>query len=671
MPKSLVRAVALLAGLSLLATPNLAWSAPAPKGPTAAEAAALARESVRSPMAADSIYFVMTDRYANGDTSNDRGGLTGDDLSLTGYDPTSDSYSHGGDLKGLTGSCTTGEGVARIKKMGFTTIWVTPPFKQEWVQGDSAAYHGYWINDFLTIDPHWGTNADFKAFVDCAHSQGIKVVLDIVLNHTGDVISYNGSGKAAIPAGRQNAKNPAWLNKLTNYHNRGDVQDWNDKFWAQNGDFFGLDDIKTENQEVIDGFAAVYSQWVNDYGVDGFRVDTAKHVDDAFLGKWWPKVVSATKAKNPNVFAFGEVFDSSQDVLSAFVRQRGLPSVLDFGFQTDGVLYAGGDGDAGNLLYVLKQDDKYTTATKNAYNLVTFLGNHDMGRVAYLLLKSGAKTDTLLASTLFAHDMMFLTRGTPAVYYGDEVGMIGFGGDKAARQDMFSTKNVEWQREARVTGGAIGTKSALTDMSNPILVRIQKLNELRAKYPALASGAQIVRGANGPILVSSRIDAADKREFLVGLNNATTTKTLTVKTSSPLTQFTSVWGDAAPVTSDANGTITVTVAPQSAVVLRADAQLPQPTAAVKPALRVAIDKETRLMNLTATLATADPATVSFAVKVGTAKTWTYIGSDDAASFALFWEYAKQKKGTSIQFVAISKTTSGLIATSDVKVVKVP
>lgn len=670
MSKSLVRAGALLAGLSLLATPNLAWSAPAPKGPTAAEAAALARESVRSPMAADSIYFVMTDRYANGDTSNDRGGVTGD-LSLTGYDPSSDSYFHGGDLKGLTGACTTGEGVARIKNLGFTTIWVTPPFKQEWVQGDSAAYHGYWINDFLTIDSHWGTNADFKAFVDCAHSQGIKVVLDIVLNHTGDVITYNGSGKAAIPAGRQNAKNPAWLNKLTNYHNRGDVQDWNDKFWAQNGDFFGLDDIKTENQEVIDGFAAVYSQWVNDYGVDGFRVDTAKHVDDAFLGKWWPKVVAATKAKNPNVFAFGEVFDSSQDVLSAFVRQRGLPSVIDFGFQSDAVLYAGGDGDAGNLLYVLKQDDKYTTATKNAYNLVTFLGNHDMGRVASLLLKNGAKTETLLAKTLFAHDLMFLTRGTPTVYYGDEVGMIGFGGDKAARQDMFSTQNVEWQREARVTGGAIGTKSALTDTNNPILVRIQKLNELRAKYPALASGAQIVRGADGPIMVSSRIDKADKREFLVGFNNASTAKTLTVKTSSPLTQFTSVWGDATTVTSDAAGLVTVTVAPQATAVLRADAQLPQPTAAVKPVLRVAIDKETRLMNLTASLATADPATVSFAVKVGTAKTWTYIGSDDAASFALFWEYAKQKKGTSIQFVAISKTTSGLIATSDVKVVKVP
>ena len=144
-----------------------------------------------------------------------------------------------------------------------------------------------------------------------------------------------------------------------------------------------------------------------------------------------------------------------------------------------------------------------------------------------------------------------------------------------------------------------------------------------------------------------------------------------MKTSSPLTQFTSVWGGAETITSDATGTVTVTVGPRGSVVLRADSQLPSIDKAVKPTLRVAIDRDEKLMNLTATLATADPATVSFAVKVGTAKTWTYIGSDDAASFALFYEYGKLKKGTSIQFVAISKTTSGLIATSDVRVVKVP
>ncbi len=194
---------------------------------------------------------------------------------------------------------------------------------------------------------------------------------------------------------------------------------------------------------------------------------------------------------------------------------------------------------------------------------------------------------------------------------------------------------------------------------------------LRAKYPAIATGAQIVRGADGPVMVSSRIDAADKREYLVGLNNSATTKTLTVKTSSPSTKFTSVWGGAEAIISDATGQVTVTVGARASVVLRADNQLPVIDKAVKPALRVAIDRDEKLMNLTATLATADPATVSFAVKVGTAKTWTYLGSDDAAAFGLYYNYSRLKKGTSIQFVAISKTTSGLIATSDVRVVRVP
>jgi glycosidase len=670
MLKSLTRAAAALAGLALVISPNFAWSATTPKAPTAAEAAALAQASVRSALSADSIYFVMTDRYANGDTSNDKGGLTGD-RSVTGFDPSDDGWSHGGDFKGLTGGCTTGDGVARIKKMGFTTIWVTPPFKQEFIQGDSASYHGYWIDDFLTIDPHWGTNAEFKTFVDCAHSQGIKVVLDIVMNHTGDVIKYKANGSAYIPAGRQNAKNPAFLNNLANYHNRGDVQDWNDKWSYQNGDFFGLDDVKTENPAVVTGFADVYSQWINDYGVDAFRIDTAKHVDDAFFAKWWPKVVVATKATKPSVFAFGEVFDSNSETLASFVRQRGLPSVLDFGFQTDAVQYAGGDGDAGNLLYILNHDDLYTTATKNAYNLVSFLGNHDMGRVGYLLGKAGATSSTLLASDLFAHDLMFLNRGTPTVYYGDEVGMIGYGGDRAAREDMFPTLNVDWQREARVTGGAIGTKSALTDTTNPIYLHIQQLNALRAKYPALANGAEIVRGADGPILVASRIDAADRREFVVGFNNAATAKTLTVKVSTASSSFAPVFGDAQTVSSDASGNLVVTVPARSSVVLRADNQLPDASVAVKPVLRAAINGSDKLINLTASLATADPATVSFAVKIGSAKTWTFIGSDDASAFRLFWEYRAQKKGTELQFVAISKTTSGAIGISDVKVVKVP
>ena len=173
-----------------------------PAPPAGAQLAALAKPPVYAPIAAQRIYFVMTDRYANGDPTNDRGGLTGS-ASQSGFDPTDTGYYHGGDLKGLTGDCTDPvHGLAQESAaLGFNSIWITPPFGQVTVQGSSAAYHGYWIRDFTSIDPHLGTDADFGAFVSCAHSLGLKVILDVVVNHTGDVILIGGPyiGPEQIP----------------------------------------------------------------------------------------------------------------------------------------------------------------------------------------------------------------------------------------------------------------------------------------------------------------------------------------------------------------------------------------------------------------------------------------------------------------------------------------
>lgn len=162
--------------------------------PSGGALAALAQPGVDSALASDRIYFVMTDRYANGDPSNDTGGLSGT-RNVTGYDPSSPAYWHGGDLKGLTGTCTDPvHGLARIKNLGFNAIWITPAVVNQISQGDSAGYHGYWGIDFTRVDPYLGTDQDFAHFVSCAHSLSMKVILDVVVNHTGDIIQLQNGG---------------------------------------------------------------------------------------------------------------------------------------------------------------------------------------------------------------------------------------------------------------------------------------------------------------------------------------------------------------------------------------------------------------------------------------------------------------------------------------------
>ena len=159
-------------------------------------------------------YFVMADRFANGDTANDKGGLTGDRLT-TGYDPTDKGFYHGGDLAGLTSK------LDYIKGLGTTAIWMTPTFKNKPVQGtgadQSAGYHGYWITDFTQIDPHLGTNAELKR----AHRQGAQARHQGVLRHHHQphrrrhrlrrqrAVRLRLQGRRAVPGrGRQRLRRP-------------------------------------------------------------------------------------------------------------------------------------------------------------------------------------------------------------------------------------------------------------------------------------------------------------------------------------------------------------------------------------------------------------------------------------------------------------------------------
>lgn len=663
----------------------------------------LATASVRSPIADENFVFVMTDRYRNGDPSNDRGGASGG-LTQTGFDPASISYFHGGDFAGLTGQCNVDDpgddGLARLKRLGFTAVWVTPPFVNRTVQGDSAAYHGYWFLDLSKPDPHLGTEQQFAEFMACAKKLGMKVFLDVVVNHTADTVSFRGGTYAYVPvedrpyrtasgnafnpwrftsgtrfpalsatksfpyrpyvqAGFAGAKNPAILNSVTKYHNRGDI-DWGSCSGRceMDGDFYGLDDIFTEDWAVVQALATSYGEWITKYGVDGFRIDTAKHVDPYFFGRWLPLVnATAAAAGKPGFTSFGEVWLDDSAALAEEMLNRGLPSVLDFPFQDTVRTFVSGSGSGASLAALFDADDYFTSASTNAYGLTTFLGNHDMGRIGYFIATDNAALkDSALARDLLAHDLLYLTRGVPVVYYGDEVGMTGSGDgrDKQARQDMFPTKVTEWQTQERIGSAPIGEGSSF-DESHPIETRINRLARLRATHPGLATGAQITRYGKGGVFAASRVDGQTRREYVVAFNSGSSPATVSFATATPAALWSDLFGEDS-ATTDASGVMQLTIPAYGTKVLRANADLP-PAPSPSIAMKVTKDLAFGAYRLAASVPGADPASVTFLMRRA-GGSWQTIGTDDARPFRAFVSPERVGRNARVQVAAVVTSTSG-------------
>ena len=474
----------------------------------------------------DLIYFVMPDRYRNGDSSND---------SLPGYDPTNTAFFHGGDLKGLTGNCEDDEGLARIKSLGFTSVWMTPLVVQQPPTEGGAGYHGYWGVDFLNVDPHLGTNEDLSALSKCAKKLGLKLILDVVTNHTGDIIWYK-DRQPYIPEKFKDLKNPAWLNDISNYHNVGDMNKcWSEGSCTRDGDFYGLDDLATEKEAVYLGWAEVYGSWISRYGIEGFRVDTAKHVDNDFFKNWSPRINERARNAGINNFTiFGEVWEQSPIELMNYIRINKLQTALDFPFQRVAIEYAASSSDASTLRNLFDYDDYYTDKESSAHNLVTFLGNHDMGRAAFLIeTKKVNPPRELLARVKLAHSLLYLSRGIPVVYYGDEVGMTGTGSgnDQLARQDMFATKVAIWKKEKRVGSKPVGESDSFNLGTNELTEHIRALAKVRARYPALANGQMQIRYARGSVFAFSKRANVSDQEFVIVMNNSPKRQSVRVPTA--------------------------------------------------------------------------------------------------------------------------------------------
>ena len=659
----------------------------------------LARPTIRSGASNSQIYFVMTDRFANADTSNDEAGLTGFSA-VTGYDPTDIGFFHGGDFKGLTSK------LDYLKGLGFNSIWITPPVKQRYVQGDSAAYHGYWGLDFTTIDPHLGTEEDFKNFVSEAHSRGIKVIVDIVINHTADVIKYKGDvysysdisqypykdcnkkkidiskfiGKSNFPKlcaatsfpvppivseKNKNIKAPAFLNDITNYHNRGDSTFSGES--STFGDFFGLDDVFTEKPAVVAGWTKVWQDWITKFDIDGYRIDTAKHVNPEFWQAFLPAVLKTAAAAGKSYFPiYGEVWDTDPNYLAKFVTDYKFPGVLDFAFQAAASKYATYGNGERDLLDLFNQDDLYTTATTSAYGLTTFLDNHDMGRIGMFLQgNTDATSAQLLERANFANALLILLRGGPATYYGDEKGMTGTGGDIAARQDMFPTQVIDWQNEVRIGGSPIGTKSAF-DVINPIENNLSELQKLAEKYPALRSGTQQLRYANNGSFAVSRY--ANKQEFLVAFNGRDIDSKLALSVSTSDSKWSVISGKANEISASGQS-VSLTHPARSWVVLKADSEF-APTSKLAITLNKPV-KDIRTSEqyvaLTAAIPGSDFNEVTFAVREK-GKSWSIVGTSDRrilggtgfkdGLYRVYLHQEKYKKGTTLEVVAVAVNVNG-------------
>jgi glycosidase len=660
-----------------------------PGPPTGRALAKLARPAPRSTIASQRIYYVLADRYANGDPANDRGGLNGS-RAVTGYDPGDPRYFHGGDLRGLTGTCTDPvRGLARVKDLGFTAVWVSNPFGQRTVQGDAAAYHGSWVRDFTTIDPHFGSDADFAAFVACAHQLRLKVFLGAVVNATADYIALEGkysgapyrdcSGRAFDPsryvlgpfpclradgmpkqpslaAGDARAKKPVWLNDVTRYHDRGDIPTMCGARCVEQGDVSGLDDLFTEQPAVWRGLAAVYARWIRRYKLDGLAIADVRNLNDAFFRLWGGRIRAAARAgdiANFELFGNPDVVDTLG--LSAYVRTRGLPSVLDAPLQ-DAV------GAPRRIVARLIADDYFGNAI-----LPTFLGTTDTGRTAQIIKARSAPSlgaADLLKRVLLGYDLLYVLRGAPVVSYGDEVGMAGIGAGDAIRQDMFPTQVPVWKTEDRVGAGPIGDGSSFDQGAHPIAQRLRVLAKLRDTLPALAAGATFPRLAEGGVLAVSRIDATDRREYLALFNASTIPAVVDVPTSTPASTWTAVLGTGTATTTG-RGVMTVIVPAVSSLVLRAEAHLPVRPPFVRR-LTVVPDAATGLWEVTAGTGSSGPVGVAFAFRRASRQAWVRFASDDSPPYRAFLDPTRFRRGEQVYVVAVARSLEGRVAVSGVK-----
>ncbi len=480
------------------------------------------------------VYFLMVDRF-----HNNRDDIPPYDpaTASTGRNHDDGEIFQGGKLKGITAK------LDYIKNLGCSAIWLSPIFKNR--QEDQGSYHGYGIQNFLEVDPRFGTKADLLELVAKAHARGMYIILDIILNHTGDNWMYPGDypyffrkdpptpfdfggWRGSDPNKPQLPNDGIWPEQFQHpdyFKRRGQITNWEDRDQALNGDFYGLKELDIRRAKVLDSLIKAYKYWIAVADIDGFRIDTVKHMEDSQTAVFCNAIREyAHRIGKNNFFIFGEVATTDDKLLHSYIgrnsripgtneRFPSLDSCLDF--PLNDVL--GGVIKGFNYVYDLidryeKFKTLYSDHGESGQYFVTFLDNHDEHH-RFMYNNPNPKQAVLAIGYLLT------SQGVPCIYYGTEQGFDG-GGD-----------SVRYVRECMFGGtwGAFNTTGMhFFNDKHAIYEGIKAVTKVRAKQPALRYGRQYFReistdgfGFGYPIkghctLAFSRI--LDSDEIVVALN---------------------------------------------------------------------------------------------------------------------------------------------------------
>lgn len=333
------------------------------------------------------VYFMMTDRFFDGNESNN----TASGTDTYGDNP---GLYHGGDFAGVTAK------LDYLQDLGVNTIWLTPIVKN--IAGVTvtdegsedvpynAAYHGYWASDFTKLNPTMGTTEEFKTMISEAHKRGMRIMVDIVVNHAG-------YGTESTFADMLRDKSVS----------EGDIKSWQS----------GLPDFATENADVRAKLVEWQTSWMRNYGVDYFRVDTVKHVDSTT----WAALKNSTTEVNPSFKMIGEYYGAGYASNGSTLGSGQMDADLDFDFNDQATSFV-----SGNISSVEKFLSARNSALNNAYMTGQFLSSHDEdGFKASLMNGKKYTEDEATSAALVAATLQLTAKGIPVIYYGEEVGLSG------------------------------------------------------------------------------------------------------------------------------------------------------------------------------------------------------------------------------------------------------